>query len=150
MPRGGKRTGAGRPLGSKDLRPHNSILEAEQAHAGLIPVKFEGDSLEFLRDTFRGKIWPSREQIYAAKSVLPIEHPPAVTFGGRSIEEVKAEAIQEYKEAREREAEITEKSITNGLTPSCWLARMKLLVGCSAENRNGALRRSSSVRSSAC
>ena len=105
MARGRKRPGAGRPLGSKDLRPHNSILEVEQAHAGLIPVKFEGDSLEFLRDTFRGKIWPSREQIYAAKSVLPIEYPPAVTLDGRNIDEIKADAIREYREAREAEAE---------------------------------------------
>src|SRR5215469_3986663 len=34
----------------------------------------------------QGKIWPTREQIYAAKSVLPIEHPAAVTGYGRDVE----------------------------------------------------------------
>jgi hypothetical protein len=82
-------------MGSKDMRPHNSILEAERAHEGLIPVKFEGDSLEFLRATMMGKIWPTREQIYAAKSVLPVEYPPAATVDGRSVEEVRAEIVEE-------------------------------------------------------
>jgi hypothetical protein len=74
---GGARRGAGRPMGRRNLRPHGTILAAERAEEGLIPVEFEGDSLDFLRATMQGKIWPTREQIYAAKSVLPIEHPPA-------------------------------------------------------------------------
>jgi hypothetical protein len=43
----------------------------------------------------QGKIWPTREQIYAAKSVLPIEHPPAVTGDGRDIETIRKEIRQE-------------------------------------------------------
>jgi hypothetical protein len=72
---GGQRRGAGRPIGSKTLRPSAALIEAARVDENLIPVKFEGDSLEFLRETMTGKIWPTREQIYAAKSVLPIEHP---------------------------------------------------------------------------
>jgi hypothetical protein len=51
--------------------------------------------LDFLRATMQGKIWPTREQIYAAKSVLPIEHPPAVTGDGRDIETIRKEIRQE-------------------------------------------------------
>jgi hypothetical protein len=95
---GGSRRGTGRPLGAKNLRYKTSaaLIEAARIDENLIPVKFEGDSLEFLRATMTGKIWPTREQIYAAKSVLPIEHPPAVTVDGRSVEEIGQAAIREY------------------------------------------------------
>jgi hypothetical protein len=65
----------------------------------MLPTKC--DSLEFLRATMQGKIWPTREQIYAAKSVLPIEHPPAVTVDGRSVEEIGQAAIREYQQGCE-------------------------------------------------
>ena len=48
---GGARRGAGRPMGRRNLRPHGTLLAVERAEEGLIPVKFEGDSLDFLRDT---------------------------------------------------------------------------------------------------
>ena len=85
-------------MGSKDIRPHNSILEVEQAHAGLIPVKFEGDSLDFLRATMTGKIWPSREQIYAARAMLPIEHPAPPYANGMTIEEIEKAAIERFQQ----------------------------------------------------
>ena len=69
---GGARRGAGRPMGRRNLRPIGalqSILREDEKHLGLIPVEFSGDSLEFLRATMMGKIWPTREQIYAAKSI---------------------------------------------------------------------------------
>jgi hypothetical protein len=78
-------------MGRRNLRPHGTILAVERAEEGLIPVKFDGDSLDFLRATMHGKIWPTREQIYAAKSVLPIEHPPAVTVDRRDIETIREE-----------------------------------------------------------
>jgi hypothetical protein len=61
------------------MRPGTSaaLIEAARINENLIPVKFEGDSLEFLRAAMSGKIWPTREQLFAARSVLPIEHPPA-------------------------------------------------------------------------
>lgn len=93
---GGARRGAGRPMGRRNLRPHGTILAAERAEEGLIPVEFEGDSLDFLRATMQGKIWPTREQIYAAKSVLPIEHPPALTVDGRDIQTIREEIRQEF------------------------------------------------------
>jgi hypothetical protein len=90
-------------MGSKTIRPSADLIEAARVDEQLIPVKFEGDSLEFLRATMTGKIWPTREQIYAAKSVLPIEHPPAVTVDRRSVEEIGQAAIREYLEACEAE-----------------------------------------------
>jgi hypothetical protein len=92
---GGARRGAGRPMGRRNLRPHGTILAVERAAEGLIPVEFEGDSLDFLRATMQGKIWPTREQIYAAKSILPTEHPPAVTVAGRDIGTIREEIRQE-------------------------------------------------------
>jgi hypothetical protein len=104
---GGARRGAGRPLGAKNIRYKTSaaLIEAARIDENLIPVKFEDDSLEFLRDTMCGKIWPTREQIYAAKSVLPVEYPPSTTLDRRSVEEIKEAAIAEYKEAQERDSE---------------------------------------------
>jgi len=100
---GGKRRNSGRPLGARNLRPYGAIVEAEHAYAGLVPTQFEGDSLEFLRATMQGKIWPTREQIYAAKSVLPIEHPPAVAIDGRSVEEVREQVRKELQENQEHD-----------------------------------------------
>ena len=50
---GGRRRGNGRPLGAKNLRYKTSaaLIEAARIDENLIPVKFEGDSLEFLRAT---------------------------------------------------------------------------------------------------
>jgi hypothetical protein len=98
---GGARKGAGRPLGGRSTRPSAKLIELARVDESLIPVKFEGDSLEFLRATMTGKIWPTREQIYAAKSMLLIEHPPAVTVDGRNVEEIGQAAIREYQEACE-------------------------------------------------
>jgi hypothetical protein len=95
---GGARRGAGRPMGRRNLRPHGALLAVERAEQGLIPVKFEGDSLDFMRATMQGKIWPTREQIYAAKSVLPIEHPAAVTGYGRDGETGRKKIGQEFAE----------------------------------------------------
>src|SRR5262249_7853545 len=95
---GGARRGAGRPMGRRKLRPIvalKSILREDEKHLGLIRVEFSGNSLEFLRATMMGKIWPTREQIYAAKSILPIEHPPAVTIAGRSVDEIRKEVRKE-------------------------------------------------------
>jgi len=103
---GGARSGAGRPLGRRNLRPSGTIIAAERAEQGLVPVQFEGgDSLAFLRATMDGTIWPTREQIYAAKSVLPIQYAPAVTFNGHSIDEIKAEAVREYVEQQKQVAD---------------------------------------------
>jgi hypothetical protein len=85
-------------MGRRNLRPHGTLLAVERAEQGLIPVKFEGDSLDFMRATMQGKIWPTREQIYAAKSVLPIEHPPAVTGDGRDGETGRKKIGQEFAE----------------------------------------------------
>jgi hypothetical protein len=93
---GGYRPGAGRPLGSKSVRPSDKLIERVKIDQSLLPVNFEGDSLEFLRAAMQGRIWPSREQLFAARSVLPIEHPPAVTVDGRSVEEIGQAAIREY------------------------------------------------------
>ena len=81
---GGARPGSGRPMGAKNFRYKTSaeLIEAARIDEQLIPVKFEGDSLAFLKATMEGKIWPTREQMYAAKSVLPIEYSPAVTVKG--------------------------------------------------------------------
>jgi hypothetical protein len=100
---GDARRGSGRPLGAKNIRYETSaeLIEAARIDENLIPVKYEGDGLEFLRATMQGKIWPTREQIYAAKSVLPIKHPPAVTVDGRSVEEIGQAAIREYQEGCE-------------------------------------------------
>jgi hypothetical protein len=95
---GGARRGAGRPMGRRNLRPLGTLLAVERAEQGLIPVKFEGDSLDFMRATMQGKIWPTREQIYAAKSVLPIEHPAAVTGDGRDGETGRKKIGQEFAE----------------------------------------------------
>ena len=103
---GGARRGAGRPMGRRNLRPIGalqSILTEDEKHLGLIPVEFSGDSLEFLRATMMGKIWPTREQIYAAKSILPIEHPPAATIAGRSIDEIREEVRKEFMGGGDRE-----------------------------------------------
>ena len=96
---GGACPGAGRPLGRRNLRPSGTIIAAERAEQGLVPVRFEsGDSLAFLRATMEGTIWPTREQIYAAKCVLPIEHPPAVTFDDRSIDDQQKQLADEARE----------------------------------------------------
>src|SRR5215472_1500383 len=111
---GGARSGAGRPLGRRNLRPSGTIIAAERAEQGLVPVRFEGgDSLAFLRATMDGTIWPTREQIYAAKSVLPIEHPPAVTCDGRNIDDIKAEAVREYVEQQKQMADEHREDLIN-------------------------------------
>src|SRR5437868_1029227 len=92
---GGARRGAGRLMGRRNLRPIGalqSILTEDEKHLGLIPVEFSGDSLEFLRATMMGKIWPTREQIYAAKSILAVEHLAAATIAGRSIDDIREDA----------------------------------------------------------
>lgn len=104
---GGARRGAGRPMGRRNLRPHGTLRAVERAQEGLIPVEFEGDSLDFLRATMQGKIWPTREQIYAAKSVLPIEHPAAVTGYGRDVETGRKKIGQEF--AGESRDDLTKK-----------------------------------------
>ena len=88
--RGGRRPGAGRPPGAKTIRPSDVLIEQALVRDGALPVQFEGDSLEFLRAAMAGKFWPSREQLYAARAILPIEHP------GKEIEQIKQEAIAEY------------------------------------------------------
>jgi len=55
----------------------------------------------------QGKIWPTREQIYAAKSVLPIEHPAAVTGYGRDVETGRKNIGQEF--AGESRDDLTKK-----------------------------------------
>lgn len=104
---GGPRPGSGRPMGAKNFRYKTSaeLIEAARIDENIIPVRFEGDSLEFLRATMSGKIWPTREQIYAAKSLLPIEHPPAITLDGHNVDEIKQAAVAEYKAEHERLAE---------------------------------------------
>jgi hypothetical protein len=99
---GGQRRGAGRPIGSKTLRPSAALIEAARVDENLIPVKFEGDSLEFLRATMTGKIWPMREQIYAAKSVLPIEHPAGglLSTGAASRRSVRRRFANTWRRAR--------------------------------------------------
>src|SRR6516165_8154387 len=96
---GGRRRGSGRPLGAKNLRNGTSAALIE---ANLIPVKFEGDSLAFLKATMEGKIWPTREQIYAAKSVLPIEYAPAVTVEDAIAQQQSIFLSSEYMEFEKR------------------------------------------------
>ena len=50
-----------------------------------------------------GEIWPTREQIYAAKSILTIEHPPAATIAGRSIDDIREEVREEFMGGGDRE-----------------------------------------------
>jgi hypothetical protein len=104
---GGARRGAGRPLGRKNIRPGTSaaLIEVARINENLIPVKFEGDSLEFLRAAMSGKIWPTREQLFAARSVLPIEHPPATTVDGRSVNQIREEMRREIFEEQRRDGE---------------------------------------------
>ena len=73
------------------------IADANEALNGLVPVKFSGDSRKFMNATKDGEIWPTREQLYAARALLPIEYPPAVTVDGRSVEQIEYEAIERYK-----------------------------------------------------
>jgi hypothetical protein len=110
---GGARRGAGRPLGRKNLRPGTSaaLIEAARINENLIPVKFEGDSLEFLRAAMSGKIWPTREQLFAARSVLPIEHPPATSVDGRSVDEIREEVRREIFEEQRRDGEAAGKQL---------------------------------------
>jgi hypothetical protein len=82
-----------------------ALIEAARINENLIPVKFEGDSLEFLRAAMSGKIWPTREQLFAARSVLPIEHPPAPTVDGRSVDEIREEVRREVFEKQHRDGE---------------------------------------------
>ena len=103
---GGARRGAGRPMRRRNLRPIGalqSILTEDEKHLGLIPVEFSGDSLEFLRATMMGKIWPTREQIYAAKSILAVEHLAAATIAGRSIDDIREEVRKEFMGGGDRE-----------------------------------------------
>src|SRR6516164_6757756 len=102
--RGGKRNGAGRPLGAKDL-PNvqrrgkaSAEVRAEQLQAELGKVykerddlkrqvedlrfqlnygkQFPGDSKALLTATYKAEYYPSQEQIYAAKTLLDKEYPP--------------------------------------------------------------------------
>src|SRR3954451_14882060 len=110
---GGARRGAGRPMGRRNLRPIGalqSILTEDEKHLGLIPVEFSGDSLEFLRATMMGKLWPTREQIYAAKSILAVEHPPAATIAGRSIDDIREEVRKEFMGGGDREDYVEKRS----------------------------------------
>jgi hypothetical protein len=103
-------------MGRKNLRPYGAVIDAVRTEEGLMPVAFEGDSLAFLKATMEGKIWPTREQIYAAKSVLPIEHPPAMTLGSRNVDEIKANAIAEYREVQAAEAEYASDELLSQLS----------------------------------
>src|SRR5207237_8823688 len=103
---GGARRGAGRPMGRRNLRPIGalqSILTEDAKHLGLIPVEFGGDRLEFLRATMMGKIWPTREQIYAAKSILAVEPLAAATITGRSIDDIREEVRNAFMAGRDSE-----------------------------------------------
>src|SRR5215469_5838410 len=106
---GGRRRGSGRPLGAKNLRDGTSaaLIEAARIDENLIPVKFEGDSLAFLKATMEGRIWPTREQIYAAKSVLPIEYSPAVTVD--TIAQQSIFLSREYFEFEQRALRVLRK-----------------------------------------
>jgi hypothetical protein len=93
---GGARRGAGRPFGRRNLRPLGARRDAILRDEGLVPAAFEGgDSLEFLKATMYGRLWPTREQLFAAKCVLAIEHPSQVAADGRSVEEIRAELLAE-------------------------------------------------------
>jgi hypothetical protein len=108
---GGRRRGSGRPLGAKNLRNGTSaaLIEAARIDENLIPVKFEGDSLAFLKATMEGKIWPTREQIYAAKSVLPIEYAPAVTVEDAIAQQRSIFLSSEYMEFEKRALRVLRK-----------------------------------------
>lgn len=95
---GGKRRGAGKPMGARNLRSYGKLTEINAELAGIVPVKFEGDSLDFLRATMTGKIWPSREQIYAARAMLPIEHPAPPYANGMTVEEIERAAIERFQQ----------------------------------------------------
>jgi hypothetical protein len=45
--------------------------------------------------------------------VLPIEHPPTVTFDRRSIDEIKAEAVREYVERQKQLADEARQDLIN-------------------------------------
>jgi hypothetical protein len=57
---GGSRPGSGRPFGARSIRVQGVVKEAKLHNEGLVPVPFTGDSLQFLRSTMEGKIWPTR------------------------------------------------------------------------------------------
>jgi hypothetical protein len=56
---------------------------------------FDGDTRAFLTAVMRGEYLASPQQIYSARALLPVEYPPAVSLDGRSVEQIKAEAIRE-------------------------------------------------------
>ena len=100
--RGGRRVGAGRPAGSRDLIPRrvgnrdatpeeqlkeargiigelqkeNEILRNEVNFGG--PLPSEWDSKRILQAQAHGEIYASPQQLYAASQLLPIEYAPAV------------------------------------------------------------------------
>ena len=56
-----------------------------------------------------GKIWPTREQIYAAKSVLPIEYAPAVTVEDAIAQQQSIFLSSEYMEFEKRALRVLRK-----------------------------------------
>src|SRR5215813_9432541 len=103
---GGARRGAGRPMGRRKFATDWGApidLDGGRKAFRSCSVEFSGDSLEFLRATMMGKILADREQIYAAKSILAVEHPPAATIAGRSIDDIREEVRKEFMGGGNRE-----------------------------------------------
>jgi hypothetical protein len=104
MPRGGARPGAGRPFGSKDVRPRKSTYLKDLGDMAVEYDKseyfitnpdrvFAGNSLDLMVAMYKCEELPVRVRLYAAGKAAEYE-----LTGGKSIEEVRAEIEAEQQE----------------------------------------------------
>src|SRR5438874_10451838 len=77
-----------------------------------------------------GKIWPTREQIYAAKSILAVEHLAAATIAGRSIDDIREEVRKEFMSGGDRE-DYVEKIIR----PQTWEAVNRAVLASAKQDK---------------
>jgi hypothetical protein len=123
MPSGGRRDGAGRKHGAKDSLPRRgsrleNAIELAKYEQNLIQP-FKGDSKDLLTAVYRGKYIASREQIFAASKVLLLEHPPAVTSDGRSVDEIRQQVRKELEGDPEENRRKTHELVAYFVRASC-------------------------------
>jgi ATP dependent DNA ligase domain len=108
MARGGARPGAGRPFGSKDVRPRKS---AYLAHLGDVAQEYDkseyfitndskvfpGNALELMVQLYKAEQLPVRVRLYAASKSVEYE----VDKSGHTLEELK----EQWRKEQEAEAE---------------------------------------------
>jgi hypothetical protein len=127
MPRGGARKGAGRPVGRKDTLPRSprnpayhkgfdrlkemvdSSVEAEYMHSN-DEREFKGNSLEFLKATYRCERLPVRLRVYAATKLAEYEAPAVVDMQLDSILE-NEKLVAEFEKHRRAHAEEHDKKL---------------------------------------